>query len=87
MGIFVCFSKATIIDGELSLMDFAGKLNMNGVAWWPIDSRAGFVTGRSGFESRSGHLSHCVHPMSKEFTHSWSRSTRPSHTYTGRQNE
>ena len=55
--------------------------NMNGsqaAACW-IRNRAVPV-----FESGSGHLSHCVIPMSREFTHNCSRSTRPSHPSAGR---
>ena len=42
-------------------------------------------TWRIGFESRSGHLSHCSIHVSREFTHSCSRSTQPSHSSTSRQ--
>ena len=40
-----------------------------------------------GFESRSGHLSHCIFPVIREFTHGCSRSSQPSHHFAGRQND
>ena len=36
-----------------------------------------------GFESRGGHLRHCVIHVSREFTHDYSRSTQPNHPSAG----
>ena len=40
-----------------------------------------------GFESRSGHSTHCIIPLSRDSTHTRSRSTQPSHVSVGGQNE
>ena len=53
------------------------------VAWWRCGSTLDSWLDGPGFESRSRHLSHCVIPLSREFTHSCSRSTQPSHPSVG----
>ena len=52
-----------------------------------IDSTLDSLSDGPGFETHRGHLNHCVIPLCREFTHTCSRSTQPSHSSAGRQNE
>ena len=58
----------TLFLCRASFSDFSSDLSSSHAPmWWPPDDHV--------FESRSGHSSHCVIPMSRVFTHTCSRST------------
>ena len=53
---------------------------------WPSGRHAGFVTRRSRVRlAQRTLLSHCLIPVSREFTHGCSRSTQPSYSSADRQ--
>ena len=59
------------------------------MVWWPIGNALDSLPKGPRFESSSGLFSYCVIHVSKvrKFTHSYSRSTQPSHPSAGGKNE